>query len=101
MSQETIFIDCPRCNLRMEVEKKTGKVVKTWEKLEKKEGVDPMSEALKKMKEEKSKLNQYFSKAPQNLKDHKEKLLGKFDSEKQRIEKEKDFDRPTNPFDLD
>jgi len=98
---ETIFVDCPHCGQRLEVEKNTGKIVKTWAKVEKKEGVDLVAETLRKRKEERAQLDKYFSGAPDSLKKHKEELLKKFDAEKKRIHDEKDYDKPVNPMDLD
>jgi len=98
---ETIFVDCPHCHTRLEIEKKTGKVVKTWAKLEKKEGADVVGEALKKMKEDKARLDKYFSGAPDSMKQHKKELLDKFEQEKKRIHETGDVEKPINPMDLD
>ncbi|NLO91971.1 MAG: hypothetical protein GX410_08300 [Elusimicrobia bacterium] len=98
---DTIFVDCPHCGQRLEVERKTGKVLKTWDKVEKKEGVDLVAETLKKRKEERAQLDKYFSGAQGDMKKHKEELLKKFDAEKKRIHEEGDYERPVNPMDLD
>jgi len=98
---DTIFVDCPHCGQRLEVERKTGKVVKTWAKVEKKAGVDLVAETLKKRQEERAQLDKYFSGAQSDMKKHKEELLKKFDEEKKRINDEGDFERPINPMDLD
>ncbi|MDD2772371.1 MAG: hypothetical protein PHP45_01600 [Elusimicrobiales bacterium] len=102
MSSETIFVDCPHCGMRLEVDKQTGKVVKTWEKLKIKDGADPFAESLKKMKEEKDRLDKYFTGAPESLKQRRQELADKFEAEKQKI---KDaggtVERPLNPLDLD
>jgi len=98
---ETVYVDCPHCNARLEVDRKTGKVVKSWEKVEKKEGTDFFAESLKKQKEEKARLNKYFTAAPDSLKQKKKELQDKFEAEKKRIHDEGDTERPINPMDLD
>ncbi|MFA5161803.1 MAG: hypothetical protein WC421_06120 [Elusimicrobiales bacterium] len=98
---ETMFVDCPCCGTRLELERKTGKIVKTWAKLEKKEGGDAFADSLKKMKEEKERLGKYFSQAPDSMSKHKKELLDKFEQEKQRIKDSGDTSRPLNPLDLD
>ena len=98
---ETFFVDCPVCGARVEVEKKTGKVLKHWEKLEKKEGEDIMASALKKMQEDKTRLDKYFSGAKDSLDERKKQLLDQFEKEKKRIHDSGDTSRPINPMDLD
>lgn len=95
------MIDCPVCKARIEVERRTGKVLKHWERPQVKEGADPIQEALKKMKEDKSKLNGYFSSAKETMDEKKKDLLDKFDKEKKRIQESGDTSRPVNPMDLD
>ncbi len=101
MGEETFYVDCPICRARIEVERKTGRIIKHWEKAEKKEGVDPVQDALKKMQENKDKLSKYFSGARTSMEEKKKELLDKFDKEKQRIHDEGDTSRPINPMDLD
>ena len=101
MSDETYLIDCPACKARIEVEKKTGRVVRHWEKPEVKEGVDQMREAMKKIKDDKSRLDDYFSKAQGDMERRKKELLDKFEKEKKRIKDSGDTSRPINPMDLD
>ncbi|MFH1618557.1 MAG: hypothetical protein ABIG11_01480 [bacterium] len=101
MREETFFVDCPVCKALIEVEKKTGKVVRHWEKSEKKEGADPMADALRKMKENKSRLDKYFSGARDSAEARKKELEEKFEKEKKRIRDEGDTSRPINPMDLD
>ena len=98
---ETLYVDCPHCGARLEVERKTGKLVKSWEKTEKKEGVDQVAESLKKIQENKTKLDKYFSGAPESLAEHKRGLLDAFEKEKKRIRDTGDTSRPINPLDLD
>jgi len=99
---ETIFVDCPHCGIKMEVEKATGKVIKTWDKVEKKAGGDPMADALKKIREDKAKLDSYFKAAPDSLKQHQKELESKFKEETDKIKKEGGkVEKPINPFDLD
>lgn len=101
MLKETFLIDCPKCKVRIEVEKRSGKVMKFWEKPEIKKGDDFIKESLKKMKEEKNKLNGYFSSAKDLMENKKRELLEKFDEEKKKIQESGDTSRPINPMDLD
>ncbi len=101
MSEGTFLIDCPCCKERIEVDKKTGKVLRHWEKPELKAGADPMQEAFKKMKEEKSRLDSYFSNAGRSMDEKKKELEDKFEKEKKRIKDSGDTSRPVNPMDLD
>lgn len=102
MSEETIYVDCPLCGGRLEVVKNTGRVVNHWAKPKTAaEGGDIVKEALKKQAEDKKRLDQYFKSAPDNLTKKKRELDDLFEAEKKRIHKEKDYERPENPFDLD
>ena len=101
MEEETFLIDCPVCKARIEVEKKTGRVLRHWEKPIVKEGTDQMQEALKKIKDDKSRLNDYFSKAQGDMERKKKELLNKFEEEKKRIKDSGDTSKPINPMDLD
>ncbi|MDO8806271.1 MAG: hypothetical protein Q7R35_17785 [Elusimicrobiota bacterium] len=101
MSDGTFIVDCPCCKIRIEVDKKTGKVLRHWEKPEAKEGVDPMQEAFKKMKDDKSRLDSYFSNAGKSMEDKKKELDEKFEKEKKRIKDSGDTSRPETPWDLD
>jgi len=101
MSDGTFLIDCPCCKARIEVDKKTGKVLRHWEKPEVKSGADPMAEALKKISEDKSRLNDYFSGAGASMEEKKKELLDKFEQEKKRIKDSGDTSKPINPMDLD
>ncbi|HAF96422.1 MAG: hypothetical protein A2X34_08140 [Elusimicrobia bacterium GWC2_51_8] len=101
MSDGTYLVDCPCCKARIEVGKKTGKVLRHWEKPEVKSGADPMAEALKKIREDKSRLNDYFSGAGASMEEKKKELLDKFEQEKKRIKDSGDTSKPINPMDLD
>lgn len=101
MSEESYLIDCPICKARIEVEKKTGKVLRHWEKPQIKEGADPMKDALEKIKNDKSRLDDYFSKARGSMEEKKKELLDKFEKVKKRIKDSGDNSRPINPMDLD
>lgn len=101
MSEGTFLIDCPCCKARIEVDRKTGKVLRHWDKPQVKAGGDPMQEALKKMQEEKVRLDSYFNNAGKSLEDKKKELEQKFEEEKKRIEDSGDKSRPESPFDLD
>ncbi|MEK7721970.1 MAG: hypothetical protein AAB359_06235 [Elusimicrobiota bacterium] len=101
MSDGTFIIDCPICKARIEVDKKTGKALRHWEKPEVREGADPMQEAFRKMKEDKSRLDSYFSNAGKSMENKKKELEEKFEKEKKRIKDSGDTSRPINPMDLD
>ncbi|OGS06466.1 MAG: hypothetical protein A2270_07205 [Elusimicrobia bacterium RIFOXYA12_FULL_51_18] len=101
MNEESFLIDCPMCKARIEVEKKTGKVLRHWEKPMVKEGSDQMKDALEKIKDNKSRLDDYFSKARGEMERKKKELLENFEKEKKRIKDSGDTSRPINPMDLD
>jgi len=101
MNEESFLIDCPMCKARIEVEKKTGKVLRHWEKPMVKEGADQMKDALEKIKDNKSRLDDYFSKAQGEMERKKKELLENFEKEKKRIKDSGDTSRPINPMDLD
>lgn len=101
MGDGTFLVECPCCKARIEVDRRTGKVLKHWDKPQVKEGGDLMNEALKKMKEDKNRLDDYFNNAGKSLEDKKKELEEKFAKEKKRIEDSGDKSRPINPMDLD
>ncbi|MDD2805499.1 MAG: hypothetical protein PHV33_08090 [Elusimicrobiales bacterium] len=101
MSEGTFLIDCPCCKARIEVDRKTGKVLKHWDKPQVKPGGDLMQEAMKKMQEDKARLDSYFSNAGKSMEEKKKELEEKFQKEKKRIEESGDTSRPDSPFDLD
>jgi len=101
MSEGSFLIDCPCCKERIEVDRKTGKVLRHWEKPKVKEGGDLMNEALKKIEADKSRLDSYFNNAGKSLEEKKKELEEKFEKEKKRIEESGDTSRPINPMDLD
>lgn len=97
---DTFLVDCPKCGLRIEIDRKTGKVVKHYEKPDIKTG-DPLKEMMEKMKGEKEKLNDYFKGAQNGLKDRQKELEKKFEENKKKIEESGDKSKPINPMDLD
>lgn len=101
MSEGTFIVDCPCCKVRIEVDRKNGRVLRHWEKPATKAGADPMQEAFKKMKEDKDRLDSYFTGAGKSLEDKKRELEEKFEKEKKRIKDSGDTSRPVNPMDLD
>jgi len=94
-------VDCPCCKARIEVDKKNGKVLRHWDKPDVKDGADPMAEAFRKMKADKTRLDDYFSNAGKSMEEKKKELLDKFETEKKRIKDSGDTSRPLNPMDLD
>jgi enoyl reductase-like protein len=101
MSEGTFLIDCPCCKARIEVDRKTGKVVKHWEKPKVKEGGDLMAESLKKLQADKARLDDYFNNAGRSMEEKKKELEAQFEKEKKRIEDSGDTSKPINPMDLD
>ena len=101
MSEGTFLIDCPCCKARIEVDRKTGKVVKHWEKPQVKEGGDLMAESLKKLQADKNRLDDYFKNAGRSMEEKKKELEAQFEKEKKRIEDSGDTSKPINPLDLD
>ncbi|MHB0997008.1 MAG: hypothetical protein ACYC2I_11625 [Elusimicrobiales bacterium] len=101
MSEGTFLVDCPCCKARIEVDRKTGKVVRHWEKPKVKEGGDLMAESLKKIQADKSRLDDYFNNAGRSMEEKKKELEAQFEKEKKRIEDSGDTSRPINPMDLD
>lgn len=101
MGEGTFLVDCPCCKARIEVDRQNGKVLRHWEKPEVKEGTDPMQEAFKKMKADKSRLDDYFNNAGKSMEEKKKELEEKFKQEKKRIEDSGDTSKPINPMDLD
>ncbi|HBE89096.1 MAG TPA: hypothetical protein DDW67_08165 [Elusimicrobia bacterium] len=101
MSDGSFLVDCPCCKARIEVDRKTGKVLRHWDKPKVKEGTDPMAEAMKKIQEDKARLEGYFSGARDEMDKKKKDLLDKFEQEKKRIEESGEDIKPINPMDLD
>ncbi|MEA3306503.1 MAG: hypothetical protein U9Q34_01805 [Elusimicrobiota bacterium] len=101
MSEETFLIDCPICEAKIEVERRTGKVIKHWEKPKLKKGEDPFKKALEDIKKNENNLDDYFSGAKGSMDDKKKELLDKFEKEKKRIKNSGDTSKPINPMDLD
>ena len=101
MGEESFLIDCPMCKARIEVEKKTGKVLRHWEKPVVKEGGDQIKDALDKIKQDHARLENYFSKAQGDMEKKKKDLLDNFEKEAKRIKDSGDTSKPFNPLDLD
>jgi len=103
MNDGTVYADCPCCGARLEVRRQDGKVVAHWTK--RTDGAttdaDPLKAAAERQKAEKAKLDHYLTGAKDVLEQRKKEAQEKFDKERDRIFKEKDFTRPDNPFDLD
>lgn len=99
--EETFLIDCPKCGARIEVEKRTGKVLRHWDKPDIKGSADPLKDMMDKMNQQKSKLDNYFDGAKDGLKDRRKELDKKFEEEKKRVKESGDDSKPINPMDLD
>jgi hypothetical protein len=98
MPEKTIFVDCPHCQSRLEVIAETGKVTQSWKKENLTKSKDFIKEALKRQEKEKSRLDKYFEGAGGEIKKRKKELSKQFEKEKNRIHKEKDYDKPEDPF---
>ena len=103
MNDGTIYVDCPCCGARIEARRQDGKVVAHWAKRPEAESAetDPLKAAAERQKAEKAKLDNLFTGAKDVLEKRRKEAQEKFDKERERIFKEKDFSRPENPFDLD
>lgn len=95
---DTFIIECPECGLRIEVDRKTGKIVNKYSKPQISSS-DPFTDMLRKTKEKEKELNEYFLKAPDELKKRKEELEKKFEENKTKAKN--DPTPPLNPMDLD
>lgn len=95
---DTFIVECPDCGLRIEVDKKTGKIVNKYPKPQLRSS-DPFLDMLKKTNDKKRELDEYFSKAPEELKKRKEELDKKFEENKNKAKD--DPNPPINPMDLD
>ncbi|MBO4556535.1 MAG: hypothetical protein J5706_07220 [Elusimicrobiales bacterium] len=98
---KSFIIECPCCGERLEIDRESGKVIKRWPKPEIAEGSDIFAEGMKKLEEEKARLDSYFDGAGEMLKNKEKELDSLFEKEKKRIEESGDFSRPDSPFDLD
>lgn len=96
---DTVIIECPQCGIRIEIDRKTGKVINKYPKPETSKSGDIFSDMIKKDEENKRKLEEYFSNAPQSLKKRKDELEKKF--EENRKKAKDDPNPPLNPMDLD
>jgi hypothetical protein len=102
MNQGTIYVDCPCCGARMEVQREDGKLVQHWAKPVKgKEAENLLKTAAERLKADKAKRDKYLEGAKGMLQDEKRRLEEKFQQGKERIRREGDTGRPPNPFDLD
>ena len=57
-----MFVDCPCCGARMEVDRESGKLLEHWTKQERPKG-DPLQAAVEKLKSDQAKLENWFSTA--------------------------------------
>ncbi|MEW5952110.1 MAG: hypothetical protein GX447_01265 [Elusimicrobia bacterium] len=97
---QTFLIDCPKCGIRIEIDAKSGKVLKHYEKPDVKSG-DPLKEMMEKMKSEKEKLNDYFKGAKSGMEEKRKELEKQFEENKKKIKESGDDSKPINPMDLD
>ena len=96
----SLFVDCPCCGARLEVDRESGKLLQHWAKQDRPKG-DLFKHALEKLKSDQAKLENWFSGAAKELEAKKKQAQDRFEKERQRILREGDTSRPPNPFDLD
>jgi ABC-type enterochelin transport system substrate-binding protein len=96
---DSFIIECPECGIRLEIDRRTGKVINKFPKPDISSSKDPLMDMIKKTKENKEKLDDYFGKAKENM-DKKIKELDKHFEESKKKAKD-DPSKPINPMDLD
>jgi hypothetical protein len=104
MLEDSIYVDCPCCNTKLEVLRENGKVINQWKKKPAEKlppGVDPIQAALLKMKAEKERLAKTLENVGEVVERQRKEALEKFEKEKERIIREGDNTPPPRPFDLD
>ena len=94
----TMFVDCPCCGARVEVDRESGRVLQHWAKHERPKG-DPLKHAVDKLKADQARLENWFVTAQDQLEAQKKRALERFEAERQRIAREGDTSRPPNPLD--
>ncbi|MGC9070945.1 MAG: hypothetical protein ACP5IO_06525 [Elusimicrobiales bacterium] len=95
---DSFIIECPECGIRLEIDRKTGKIINSYPKPDVK-SADAFLDMIKKSQENKKRLDDYFSKAPEEIKKRKEELEKKFEENKKKAKD--DPNPPLNPMDLD
>ena len=99
MPDRTFRAKCPCCGAGLEIDTEARRVVRSAAGDEKK--ADPMEAALRKLEEDRKRLDSYFSGAGRSMEEKRRELEEKFAAEKKRIEETGDTSRPVNPMDLD
>ena len=100
-SDGSFIVECPCCGERLELDRKTCKILRRWPRPEIKEGEDAFQSELKRMEEEKARLESVFDEAGKNLKAREDRLAAAFEQQKKKIIETGDLSRPESPFDLD
>lgn len=95
---DTILIECPDCGLRIEIDRKNGKIVNKFKKPDI-SSADPLSDMIKKTNENKTKLEDYFGNAHKEMEKKKKELEKQFEENKKKAKD--DPTKPINPMDLD
>lgn len=95
---DSILIECPDCGLRIEVDRKTGRIVNKYKKPQISSS-DPLSDMIKKTKENRLKLDDYFGNAQKEMERKKRELEKQFEENKKKAKD--DNTKPINPMDLD
>jgi len=96
---DSFIIECPQCGVRLEIDKKTGKIINKFPKPDIGGSKDPLMDMIKKTKENKEKLDDYFARSKEDM-DKKKKELEKHFEETKKKAKD-DPTKPINPMDLD
>ncbi|OVE78471.1 hypothetical protein BVX98_00065 [bacterium F11] len=99
--RKTIYVNCSFCKGMMEVNAETGEIIDKWEQGQQGEGKDKMSNALKKLEEDKKRRQDLFSVKKDEIEGAKKKLSSAFEKEVKKAKKDGPPDKPFRPFDLD
>lgn len=97
----TIIIQCPCCGEQLEIDRKSGKILRRWAKTDAGESRDVFQARLDSIEQDKARLDAAFAEAGRKMREREEELSSVFDEQKEKVRKSGDFSRPLNPFDLD
>jgi len=96
---DSFIIECPECGIRLEVDRKTGKIINKFPKPNINNSKDPLMDMIKKTKESKENLDNYFFRSKEEMDKKKKELEKHFEDAKKKAKD--DPTKPINPMDLD
>ncbi len=96
----TIYVDCPCCQTRLEVDAENGKVLNQWKKADKDSHTDAMAEGLKKLHQDKQRRENLLRQSQEEMAKKKKNLEEQFQKGLDQAKKEGP-QKPMNPFDLE